>query len=326
MRHASSSDSFREYQSSGAAMQISAEEREQIQQTIEMFEVITQANPNDVQSLEVLKDAYWKLDRHSDAIDVTRRLADTHVALGQYSSAVLEYEGILQKDPDNPEIVAILGEVEARLAETGAREHRRSSGTFNGEDFSIDFDLGPPDQFDAGLITTSATQQQGTSGKRKVDLENDGNDSLAKFLVQHRIVPERIVQSSLEHTRKINANCETNAIAASLINEIVSTKMVDLEEVLNGILDRTKFAYVPLEYYDIDRQIVKMLPDSLTIGRLIVPFDLMSRTVMIAMANPFDAVGKEAVQQLFDYNIQWHLASPDAIAKVLTSAYKIEAR
>ena len=38
---------------------------------------------------------------------------------------------------------------------------------------------------------------------------------------------------------------------------------------------------------------------------------------MIAMANPFDAHGKEAVQQLLDYNVQWHLASPQAISKVL---------
>ena len=34
---------------------------------------------------------------------------------------------------------------------------------------------------------------------------------------------------------------------------------------------------------------------------------------MVAMANPFDAQGKETVQQLLDYNIQWHLASPQAI-------------
>ena len=57
-----------------------------------------------------------------------------------------------------------------------------------------------------------------------------------------------------------------------------------------------------------------MLPESLTLGRLIVPFDLISRTIMIATANPFDAQGKEAVQQLLDYNIQWHVAAPAAIS------------
>ena len=92
---------------------------------------------------------------------------------------------------------------------------------------------------------------------------------------------------------------------------------------LCGIIDRSKFAYIPLEFYDVDRQIVKMLPDNLTLGRLIVPFDVISRTVMIATANPFDAAAKEAVQQLLDYNIQWHLASPAAIIKVLGEVYRI---
>jgi hypothetical protein len=44
--------------------------------------------------------------------------------------------------------------------------------------------------------------------------------------------------------------------------------------------------------------------------------------MMIAVANPFDAVGKDAVQQLLDYNIQWHLSSPEAICKVLTDSYR----
>jgi hypothetical protein len=49
----------------------------------------------------------------------------------------------------------------------------------------------------------------------------------------------------------------------------------------------------------------------------------MSRTLMVAMANPFDGEGKEMVQQLLDYNIQWHLASPYAISKVLSETYKL---
>ena len=89
---------------------------------------------------------------------------------------------------------------------------------------------------------------------------------------------------------------------------------------LCGILDRSKFAYIPLDCYEVDRQVVKMLPEEITLARLIVPFDLISRTIMIATANPFDAQGKEAVQQLLDYNIQWHVADPGAIAKVLKEA------
>jgi hypothetical protein len=127
---------------------------------------------------------------------------------------------------------------------------------------------------------------------------------------------------ALHLVRRRNAERAAGQIAASLIDEIVTRGAVDQDQLLSGILDRVKFAYIPLDCYDVDRQVVKMLPDEITLGRLFVPFDVISRTMMIAVANPFDSAGKEAVQQLVDYHIQWHLASPDAIIKLLQSAYR----
>src|SRR3954452_17677652 len=94
---------------------LSSEEQEQLQQTIEMFEVIVQASPQDCQSMEILKDAYGRLGREPEAVAITRRLAETYVEMGQFSQAMLEYESALRKDPNNVEILAALGEVEERL-------------------------------------------------------------------------------------------------------------------------------------------------------------------------------------------------------------------
>jgi hypothetical protein len=45
---------------------LSEEEHSQIVQTIEMFEVILQTQPDDYQSLEILKEAYSKVGRTAD--------------------------------------------------------------------------------------------------------------------------------------------------------------------------------------------------------------------------------------------------------------------
>ncbi|MDP9291883.1 MAG: hypothetical protein M3O82_05915 [Verrucomicrobiota bacterium] len=293
---------------------VSTDEQGQLLQTVEMFEVITQANPNDCQSLEILKDAYWKLGRQNEALAVTRRLADTYMQLGQYSSALLEFEGILQKQPDNPEILAMLGEVEAKLAHGG--EAGGNSG--------IDLDFEKVASDDPTLMTTDATRKPEAAKAFKLTPGNDGNEPLAKFLIQHRLVPEELVTRALEDVRAANTDLDPQAIAASLIDLVAKNELVDLDVVLSGILDRTKLAFIPLHYYDVDRQIVRMLPESLTLGRLIVPFDVISRTMMIATANPFDAQGKEAVQQLVDFNVQWHVAPPEAIVKVLRDTYRIQ--
>src|SRR5712691_10929069 len=93
---------------------LTSSEEAQLAQTIEMFEVITQTQPQDYQSLEILKEAYFKLGREKDVIITSKRIAEAYVAMGQLSSAILEYESILQRFPDDPDVLAALGEIESK--------------------------------------------------------------------------------------------------------------------------------------------------------------------------------------------------------------------
>jgi len=47
-----------------------------------MFEVITQSQPHDYQSLEILKEAYSKLNREKDVVSASKRIAQAYVANG----------------------------------------------------------------------------------------------------------------------------------------------------------------------------------------------------------------------------------------------------
>ncbi len=318
---------------------ISPEEQEQILQTIEMFEVIIQASPQDCQSMEILKEAYLRVGRTEDASAIAKRLADAYLEQGQLSQAMLEYEAVLQLDPGNSEVISAMSELEERLT----REQLKSPGTLNPASLpdvlqpnaqmldasEIEYQTIPADG--PTLIATSQTQGAERISAPKLitpgetTFSNEGNEALGKFLVQHRLVPDEVVSSALDRVAKKNSDRQPHVMPISLIDEICRRGSVDLETLLCGIIDRSKFAYIPLEYYDVDRAVVRMLPENLCIERLLVPFDIMSRTVMIATANPFDAAAKETAQQLLDYNIQWHLAAPQAISQVLSSVYKVGA-
>ncbi len=102
---------------------MSEEEHSQIVQTIEMFEVITQTQPDDYQSLEILKDAYLKINKPAESLRISRKLAEAHFNGGSYTLAMQECELILVKEPNAPEILAMLGEIEARLQAAG--QYRR---------------------------------------------------------------------------------------------------------------------------------------------------------------------------------------------------------
>jgi tetratricopeptide (TPR) repeat protein len=297
---------------------LSDDENSQILQTIEMFEAITQTQPDDYQSLEILKEAYNKVGREEDFLRATRKLAEAYFNAGSYSLAMQECEVILAKEPNAPEILAMLGEIETRLQASGkalVTKGAQAGLTVNPAEVAKG----------EGLLIDTSNAHRGDAGKM-ADLTERGDDHLAKFLIVQQLFPEDEVLAALESVKQLNKDLTGQALAVSLLDHLSKDKTNHLDAVLSALIDRTKFAYVPLEYYDTDRQIAPMLPEYLTLNRLFVPFDLVSRTMMVACCNPFDATGREAVQQSLDYTVAWYLARPSSIIKSLQSIYRLESR
>ena len=283
---------------------VSQEEHDQIVQTIEMFEAIIQTQPSDYQSLEILKEAYQKIGRHEEWLRTSRKLSEVYFNVGSYSDALQECELILQKEPNSAEVQAMVREIEGRLRASGEAIANASTG-------------------DGSLIHIQTGR--GARGKH-TNLLDRGDEHLAKFLIVQQLFREEEVTGGLETAKEANKDLSGQALAVSLLDILCKDDVPRLETVLSALIDRTKFAYVPLEYYDVDRQIAPMLPDYLTLGRLFVPFDLVSRTLMVACCNPFDAAGRDAVQQKVDYTVAWYLARPGAIVKSLQAVYKLDTR
>ena len=286
---------------------LSEEEHNQIVQTIEMFEAITQTQPDDYQSLEILKEAYRKVGRDADCVRTSRRLAEAYFTAGSYALAMQECEAVLGKEPNAPDILAMLGEIEARLQAAGAAVVKSAGENGSGQAEGALIDIVP-----------------GANVGKVSSLHERGTDHLAKFLIVQQLFPEEEVKPAMKAVDQMNKELPPQTIAASLLDHLCKDDVEKSEKILSALIDRTKFAYVPLEYYDVDRQIAPMLPEHLTLGRLFAPFDLVSRTMMVACCNPFDAAGREAVQQSVDYTVMWYLARPSAIVKALQGIYRLD--
>src|SRR5271170_449590 len=103
-----------------ATVALNPDEEAQLQQTIEMFEVIVQSQPNDCQSLEILKEAYTKLGREADIIKTSKRIAEAYTEMGQLSSAILEYETVLQRRPNDEDVQTALRKIEDKAGNAAA--------------------------------------------------------------------------------------------------------------------------------------------------------------------------------------------------------------
>ena len=163
---------------------MSEEERNQILQTIDMFEVITQTQPDDYQSLDILKEAYTKVGRQDEALRASRKLAEAYFNAGSYALAMQECEVLLVRDPNAPEVLAMLGEIEAKLQAAG--QTMTTGGATH------------------GLVAKAYGQGQGGGlvfvGRKEetYNLHERGDDQLAKFLIVQQIVSEDHVNAALE--------------------------------------------------------------------------------------------------------------------------------
>src|SRR5437762_4305464 len=144
-------------------------EESQLEQTIEMFEVITQSQPHDYQSLEILKEAYSKLGREQEAITTSKRIAEAYVQMGQLSSAILEYETILQRFPDDPDVQAALKQIESK------------ANSFPVEPLT-------PDTATLTKAAAAAGKSPKTSGKPGPTEFEDGRKTMHKIFVEGKII------------------------------------------------------------------------------------------------------------------------------------------
>ena len=308
---------------------LSEEERSQILQTVEMFEVITQTQPDDYQSLEILKVAYQKLGKTPEAAKISRRLAEAYYNVGSFSLAMQECDAVLAANPGAPEMLAMMGEIEAKLKESNKSNVAAEPAGPHNSLVAIPDDPAESETAVGGLLEIGGRNVGQIPRKRVAPTEEteQGNDQLAKFLIVQQMFGEEEVNTALAALKEANKTAAAEShLAGSLLERLCQGNEEKMEAVLSALIDRTKFAYVPLEYYDIDRQVVRMLPDDLTIGRLFVPFDLISRTIMVAVCNPFDAAARDEVQQSLDYTIAWYLAKPATIIKTLQDVYRIAPR
>jgi hypothetical protein len=271
---------------------LTQDEQDQIQQTIEMFEVITQSQPLDYQSLEILREAYAQVDRQEDVIATSRRIADAYVQLGQVSSAILEYETILQQCPDDKEAQETL---EKLVQQTGSLSGAQGEETGH----------------------TVMLRKKGIS----VSPENvdDGRKSMFKVFVDSKI----ITKDDFEPLWQLpDLTREPEDVVDPFIQRLADKALLPIDQSLKILSDKTRMAYLPLERYETDIELTRAFPAEVCRRWCVLPFDRMSKSILVVTANPFSQQAARDVAAYTDNRLVWFLGQPVEITKNLRKAFR----
>ena len=275
------------------ASQKKIQEDPKLLETVQMFEVITSANPDDYQSFEILKEAYTKLGREKDAIEASKKIARIYVHLGQISSAILEYEGILQRSPDDAETLAALGELESKMPGYAAVAEVQEAPA--------------PEP----VYTAAAVE------------EEDANEVLIDFMAQQGLFSAKTKQSVIAALSAKIAEAHPGTLPPSVIEILAERGISSEENTLLFLTQNSKLAFLPMNSYDVDPHRAEIVDPTICMSRLVLPFDKMSRTIFAATLNPFDRHAKQSVETAAQCHVQWYLTRSIDMKSKLKEVFRL---
>jgi hypothetical protein len=283
------------------ATTLSSGEAAQLAQTIEMFEVITQSQPHDYQSLEILKEAYSKLARDSDVINTSKRIAEAYVQMGQFSSAILEYETILQHQPDDPDVQTALKQIESKANNIAAQPTLAETTTLAAQ----------PDN------TGKAAKRNGGPAI-PTDVE-DGRKQMHKIFVEGKIITAGDFDLCWNTP---DLSVRPNGVIEPFLQVLADKSVLQMDAALKLLSDRTRLAYIPLEKYDLDLELARSFPAPTCQRWCVLPFDRMSKSIMVATANPFNQQAAKELAEATSHRLLWYLVPPAELVKNLRKAFR----
>ena len=282
------------------ASTLSSSEEAQLAQTIEMFEVITQSQPHDYQSLEILKEAYSKLGREQDVIGTSKRIAQAYVQMGQLSSAILEYETILQRFPDDPDVQAALAQIETKA-----------------NNFPVDaMAAEAPAEARAPAASGKGHKAAGKTPPAEVE---DGRRTMHKIFVEGKIITSGDFDLCWSSP---DPSAPPGGVIEPFIQVLSDKGIVPVDKSLKILSDKSRFAFMPLDSYDIDMELARSFPGETCQRWCILPFDRMSKSIFVATANPFNQQAAKELAEATPNRLLWYLVPPAELVKNVRKTFR----
>lgn len=291
---------------------LTPEETQQLRDTIGMFEVICQSSANDIDSLQILKEAYSKLEQDDDIVGVSKRLAKAYMLSGQFTEAVLQYESILDLRPDDPDVRQALSEMvgqtevapppvpqkrtgeadTAKLTKSGSAQGTAASGT-------------QPTVTSASLAPSvpSSTGEDGINHMRKL------------LVVESKLIAGTDFN---KFWKAAEAPANPTEVISSFVGLATDSGAPKPEDVLKAICTASKCCFLPIERYDVDTDTLRRFPKETCFRWCVLPFDTMAKsTYLVATTNPWNVLAERELLGANPGRVVWYIAHPVELKRLI---------
>jgi len=111
-------------------------------------------------------------------------------------------------------------------------------------------------------------------------------------------------------------------VVQPFIQLLADRGLLPLDKSLRLLCDRSRLGFLPLDKYDIDIDLARSFPREVCQRWCILPFDRMSKLVLVATANPFNKQAVWDLENATKNRLLWYICPPAELVKVIRKAFR----
>lgn len=136
---------------------------------------------------------------------------------------------------------------------------------------------------------------------------------LGELLIERGVIGAKQLEKALEIQKE----------KGGLIGEVlVELGFAKEEDIAHALTAQYGFPYLPLKNYDIDSEIVKLVPQQVANQYCLIPIDKIGNSLTIAMSNPLNVQAIEDIELLTKCKVQTFVSTTSDIREAIKKYYR----
>ena len=145
---------------------------------------------------------------------------------------------------------------------------------------------------------------------------------MTKRAITKRIGEILLERGLITHKQLEVAIAEQNARGGLLGQVLIEQHVVTEEEVALALTAQYGFPYLPLDSYEIDDGVTKLIPEHVARQYFLIPIDRVGNALTVAMADPSNTQAIEDIEMLTSCVVQTFVSTPSDIGKAIDRYYR----
>jgi len=138
------------------------------------------------------------------------------------------------------------------------------------------------------------------------------NKQLGELLIERSMITQQQLEKALHYQKE----------AGGLIGEIlVELGFVKEEDIAQALTAQYGFPYLPLGNYEINSEILNIIPSRVARQYMLVPIDKIGNSITLAMSNPLNMQAIEDVELLSGCSVQTFVATSSDVKLAIEKYY-----